>query len=139
MSERLRLRAVYDVVLAVLAACMQDALVTVADMSWRAEEQRFILVANRFKWEATRAAATPFLRTLSGLTIEGVTAARRQGIDPQNPEAILSLLTLRPVDGAIELTFAGGRALRLETPEIRVRLEDFGEEWPALWRPRHER
>jgi hypothetical protein len=133
----LRLKAEDEEDLAVIAACLQDALVAVGDMAYRAEEQEFVLVANRFKWESPPVDARRFARVLTGITIEGVTAVKRRRIDLQSADAILSLLTVVKTEDAIHLAFAGGAAIRLEAGEIRLKLQDFGEEWPALWRPRH--
>jgi len=47
----LKLRA-HDVEdLRALATCLQDALVPVADLAYLKAEKRFVMVANRFKWE----------------------------------------------------------------------------------------
>ena len=72
----LKLRAEDAEDLAVISAILQDALVPVGEMAYLPEEQRFVLVANRFRWEPRRRARrTPqtFERTLSGLRIDGVT------------------------------------------------------------------
>jgi hypothetical protein len=47
----LKLRAQDEADLQVIAACVQDALVPVADMVWLRDERRFALVINRFMWE----------------------------------------------------------------------------------------
>jgi hypothetical protein len=121
--------------LAVLAACLQDSLIAVCDMTYLATEQRFVFVANRFKWEQLSDDLPS--RTLSGVTVEAVTGVRRRGFDPRETEAILSLLTLLPVEGGLELTFAGGAAIRLETASISVRMQDLGDDWPTQWQPSH--
>ena len=51
MSTPLKLRAVDAEDLAVLGACLQDALVAVQDMRFLGEEDRFVMVVNRFCWE----------------------------------------------------------------------------------------
>lgn len=48
---RLKLRARDPEDLGVVSACLQDALVPLADMVFQKVEKRFILVANRFMWE----------------------------------------------------------------------------------------
>lgn len=50
-DKPLKLRAYDREDFAVVSAVLQDALVPVIDMAWLAEEQRFVLVANRFRWE----------------------------------------------------------------------------------------
>jgi hypothetical protein len=50
-DKPLKLRAYDREDFAVVSAVLQDALVPVIEMAWLAEEQRFALVANRFRWE----------------------------------------------------------------------------------------
>ena len=50
----LRLRAEDSDDLAVISACLQDSLVPVRDLAYLPDEGRFMLVANRFRWEAGR-------------------------------------------------------------------------------------
>jgi hypothetical protein len=134
----LRLRAEDSEDLAILSACLQDALVTVADMSYSPEERQFMLVVNRVRWEVAQPDVEPFTRVLAGIMVEGVTAARRRNIDPRRTDAMLSLLAICDVPGGVELIFAADAAIRLETAEIKVKLQDLGEEWPTLWRPSHD-
>ncbi len=47
----LKLRARDPEDLGVISACLQDALVPLADMVFQKSEKRFVLVANRFMWE----------------------------------------------------------------------------------------
>ena len=47
----LKLRAHDAEDLAALAACLQDALVPLADVVYLKAEKRFVMVANRFMWE----------------------------------------------------------------------------------------
>ena len=51
MNGPLKLRAVDADDIAVMSACLQDALVPVHDMRFLAGEASFVLVANRFCWE----------------------------------------------------------------------------------------
>ena len=50
----LELRAEDAEDLAVISACLQDALVAVRDLAYDPEDRSFLLVANRFRWEAAR-------------------------------------------------------------------------------------
>ena len=46
--------------LAVVSACLQDALIPLNEMRYLPQERRFIMVANRFPWErAAQAGETP--------------------------------------------------------------------------------
>ncbi len=156
----LRLRALDREDFELIAACLQDSLIPVSDMQFLAAEQRFVLVANRFRWEnCTETADQPetppqpgsrteipggtsepcqtYERVNCGVTFEGVQRVRRRGIDPLGRGSILELLTFQFESGAVAMVFAGDAALRLEGPSISCRMEDIGEPWPTLWRPRH--
>jgi hypothetical protein len=131
----------------VMSAYLQDAIVPIGEIGWMREEGRFVLVANRFKWEtcepapvappAGRKPGFPFERTHAGLRIEGVTAVRVRGIDLKDRGQILSLLALEAGEGHLLLHFSGGGCIRVDAPAIAVRLEDLGEPWPTDRMPAH--
>jgi len=50
----------------------------------------------------------------------------------------LSLLAIRPEDGAVHLEFSGGARIRLEVARILCLATDLGEPWPTQWQPRHD-
>ena len=151
MAKRLKLRAEDEEDLRTMAAILQDALVPVSEITFLPEERRFVLVANRFRWEAmpnqAPTAAEPgeepppgalFERILTGLCFEGVTAVRLRNIDRRRRIQILELLHLDWEPGCITLLFAGDSVIRLETESIAGRLDDICEPWPTPFRPRHE-
>lgn len=158
MADRLKLRALDDDDLAVVAACLQDALLPIGDMSFQPQEKRFVFVANRFCWESGAEPATAeegtldptgdatyeddgqpvYQRTNCGVWFDGVRAVRTRGIDLRDRGRILELLTLRREGEAVLMVFAGGATLRLEVTELRCFLEDIGEGWPTRWRPGHD-
>jgi hypothetical protein len=142
----LKLRAGDAEDLAVISAILQDALVSVGEMIYLPEESRFVLVANRFRWEPQAPGTRKdFERTLSGLRFDGVTGVQRRGFHPREEERILSLLAIRVelTDGpegkpkAVILEFAGGSSVRLEVGGLLCHLDDLGEPWPTRWRPKH--
>lgn len=152
MSSPLKLRAVDEADVEVLGACLQDALVPVHDMCFIAEEKRFVLVANRFRWEnleegaaqpAGTAAEPPehrYQRVHCGITIEHVTRVQCKGFTPGaegERGRLLEVLTILPGEGELTVVFAGGAGVRLEVEKIEAFLQDMGEPWPTLWRPRH--
>jgi hypothetical protein len=134
----LKLRAEDADDLAVLSACLQDAVVAVRDIAYLAEDRRFVLVASRFRWERSEAR---FERILCAIAFEEVAAVSYRGFRRSEDDRILSLLSIRfvPADakGAIHLDFSGGAAIRLEVARIACRSKDLGEPWPTRWRPRH--
>jgi hypothetical protein len=138
MASPLKLRAEDDEDIAVISTVLQDAYVAVGEMVYQPEEQRFVLVANRFRWEPESASPRPqFERTLSGLRIDTVKSVQRRGFSPRETERLLVLLALRADGNAIYLDFAGGSSIRLEIDRVLCHLDDLGEPWPTSWRPRH--
>ncbi|MFQ5784976.1 MAG: DUF2948 family protein [Alphaproteobacteria bacterium] len=161
-ARPLKLRAHDAEDLQAIAACLQDALVPLSDVAYLKPEKRFVMVANRFRWEgaATQgpAAARPepgspgdarfeaagkdrparfFERVNCGVCFDRVTKVRVRGVDLRDREQILNLLTLGAAPGAITLVFSGGAEIRLEVSQIRCHMEDLGEPWPTPWRPSH--
>jgi hypothetical protein len=144
MDGALRLRAEDADDLAVISACLQDALVAVGDIAYMPEEESFVFVANRFRWEAGEGAAMGHQRTLCAVVFDAVTGVLHRGFRRGERERIMSLLAIRPEfardrsGGTIDLDFSGGARIRLETGRILCRLKDVGLPWPTLWRPAHD-
>ena len=147
MARSLKLKAEDAEDVRVMSAYLQDAIVPIGEIGWMREEGRFVLVANRFRWETCEAAPVtppvgrklgfPYERTHAGLRIEGVTAVRARGIDLKDRGQILSLLAMEAGEGHILLHFSGGGCIRVEASAITVLLEDLGEPWPTDRLPTH--
>jgi Protein of unknown function (DUF2948) len=147
----LRLRAEDAEDLAVISACLQDALVAVRDLAYDRAANTFVLAANRFCWEIGGAGrAATFARSLCLIAFEAVTGVAYRGFRRREEERILSLLAIRALppsaDGragkaatgaTIDLEFAGGATVRLSVAAIHCRARDFGEPWPTRWQPGH--
>jgi Protein of unknown function (DUF2948) len=137
----LRLRGEDAEDLAVISAVVQDALVSVKDLTYDRAERRFTLIANRFRWEGKVDASNgvPYERTLCAVTIDAVDAVSYRGFRRRDDERILSLLAIRPGEkpGSIDLEFSGGATLRLAVSTINVYATDIGEAWPTVWQPDH--
>jgi hypothetical protein len=148
----LKLRAEDADDLAVISAVVQDALISVKDLTYDRAARSFTLVANRFRWEGQRGLANgeaSFQRTLCAVSFTEVERVSYRGFRRNGGgDRILSLLAIRPgyrdgdKDGdkpaTIDLEFSGGAALRLAVSAIRVHATDIGEPWPTVWQPDHE-
>lgn len=137
----LRLRAFDAEDLTVISTLVQDAVTQVGDAAWLKKHRRFAALVNRFRWEGpTR---TPE-RVRSMLVIEGVTAVRSQGVDPQDKDTILSVLSLNwePGDdtaGRVVLTLAGDGLIAVDVEALEVVLQDVTKPYlaPSRRAPRH--
>ena len=144
-SAALKLRAEDADDLAVISACLQDALVAVRDLAFVPQDRTFLMAANRFRWEGAarpERAETGYQRILCGITFGAVAGVSYIGFRRSEDDRILSLLTIRPWrDGegdAIRLEFSGGAAIRLDVARITCHAQDVGEPWPTQWQPQHD-
>jgi len=140
MGERLKLRAMDADDLAVISAILQDAVIPNDEMAYLPEERRFALVANRFRWEDVESNSVPgriYERVHCGLVIDEVRAVKKRGFERGAPDRILSLLAIEAREGAIELVFAAGAAIRIEVDRILCHIEDIAEPYPTRLRPSH--
>lgn len=147
--------------LAVVSSCLQDALIPLNEMRYLPQERRFIMVANRFRWERA-AQATPVApgaanstpakdaafdsdedfgdlqRVNAGICIDRVLSVRSKNIDRSKPDDFLSLLSIT-LEGknALSLLFAGGGVIQVEIEALSFYLSDLGKAWPTQWQPDH--
>jgi hypothetical protein len=135
----LRLRAVDEQDLAVLAAFLQDAIANVSEMAYLPEQRVFALAVCRFRWERVLS-PTPeevFERVTCAVTIGSVDTPKYRGFDLKDRSRTMPLLTMTMEDEAVTLTFGGDAAVRLPISALDVRIEDFGECWPTKTKPEH--
>ncbi|MEZ5831497.1 MAG: DUF2948 family protein [Dongiaceae bacterium] len=144
--------------LAVVSACLQDALIPLTEMRYLPQERRFIMVANRFRWERAAqgnhgSAADPgkdaafdsdvdedfgsLQRTNSGICIDRVLAVRSRNIDRSRPDDFLSLLSVQLDGNRLSFFFAGGGVIQVEIEALSLYLSDLGKAWPTQWQPDH--
>ncbi len=148
----LRLRAIDQLDLSVIAAHLQDAVAKIADIGFDTRQRRFALLLNRFMWEdieddkgkgAKADKTAPWRRVRSAVHFDAVQRVQSSGLKLSNPEAVAALMTLKfeprsEPAGIITLTFAGGGALRLEVECLDAWLNDISQPWSTNLRPGHD-
>lgn len=125
--------------LRVVSALVQDSVFPITEMTWQAQQRRFALLLNRFRWEdapAARQRGRPVERVQSLLVVDNVLSVASQGIDRRDADTVLSLLsvTFEPdQDGAgqVLLTLAGDGTVRLKTEALEVTLKDVTRPYQA--------
>ncbi|MBT9386484.1 DUF2948 family protein [Pseudooceanicola sp. CBS1P-1] len=116
--------------LQVISALVQDAIVPLKEMRFLKQERRFALLVNRFRWEDGGRDRHGAERVQSMLVFENVLGVAGQGISREDPETILSILSVdftpdaEPPGGTLVLTLAGDGAIRLTLEALEVRLRD---------------
>ena len=152
--------------LEIISAMLQDAIAPISEIAWRRVDKRFIIMAQRFRWEkASRdlpfdegpdtlgnaqepgeendeeknepAPTVWFERITCALRFENVSAVRANRIDLANRSQMLELLSLHVTDGGLDLAFAGDKTIRLTISDLSCHAEDIGSPWPTMLRPEH--
>jgi Protein of unknown function (DUF2948) len=123
-----------------LSAQMQDAIIRVADIHWSVTQKRFLMVANRYAWDAPEEKQ----RRRTGLRFNFVKNVRRAGPKGLVRNGVLSMLAMtfeadktEPLSGFITLQCSGGHSIRLEVECVDVQLDDLGPAWGASQEPQH--
>jgi len=136
--EKLKLSALDAGDLEVISAAVQDSLVAVRDCAHFVREKRFVLLLNRFCWEADATVETAYWRTHSALVFNQVNAVHHHNIPLERPDRVLDLLSVGLESGSsVVLRFAANRTIRLEIDRLACHLGDVGEPWPTPWKPAH--
>jgi hypothetical protein len=130
--------------LEVLASLTQDAVFPATEMQWDRKHRRFALLLNRFRWEEGPARTASPERVQSVLAFETVTGVATNGVDRQDRDTVLSLLSINfeeteTPSGFIILTLAGDGAIRLKIEAIEATLKDVTKPYlaPSKKTPHH--
>jgi Protein of unknown function (DUF2948) len=121
-----------------LSAQMQDAVIRVSDINWAPTQKRFLLVANRYAWDAPEEKQ----RRRTGLRFNFVNNVRRAGPKTLVKNGVLSLLAITfeatgKLAGFITLQCSGGHSIRLDVECVDVQLDDLGPAWGTTQEPQH--
>jgi hypothetical protein len=120
--------------LEVVSTHLQDAVVKASEVLWRPQQHRLVIALNRFDWEAAAQPGRPeFRRRRAALRFERVRSCKCRGLDPQQKDAVLNLLSVEFTEtdapaGAVTLTFSGA-------PHCVSTSNASRQSWPILARP----
>jgi hypothetical protein len=132
MSTALKLAAHDTGDLTVLSSLLQDATVLVGDMGYDDDDHQFLMVAARFFNDDDHNR-----RRLIGVNFSDIRSVKRQSIDLNRKEDVLSLLSITFSGMSIDLTFSGNAMLKLETDQIKAFAADLDEGWVTHFQPTH--
>ncbi len=149
MTKPLKLLALKLEDMSVISSVCQDALVSVADISFSHEDNRFALILSRFCWEdgpQQNQKNKQYYRTHTAIRFDQVDSVAYKGLSKRKSDQLLSLLTIayaphqagEEEEGHIMLQFADDKAIRLKISKVNVALEDVGERWTTPWHPDHK-
>jgi len=128
--------------LKVISALVQDAVLPLSELKWKASARQFAMLINRFRWEEGGRGTE---RVQSVLLFEDVMSVSSQGIDRKDKEMVISLLSVafEPGEdgmGHMMLTLAGDGSIRLAVEAIGVSLKDVTRPYlaPSKSKPSHD-
>lgn len=125
----------------VISALCQDGAVLPHDMRYDARAHRFVLLLQRYRWEADQTRT----RIRCALRFEHVTRLLQRGMRKETDiHALLSILAEKPTTdeenpvGRVLLHFSGGGSLQLHVDGLEAVLEDVTDYWQVRQAPGHK-
>lgn len=124
--------------LAIISAQMQDAVLLAGDMRYDPKRKQFVLLVNRFAWDA---ADNP-QRRRSGLHFGRVLSVKTLNMRHLEKDEVLCLLSVTFTEsdapsGEVLLTFSEGATVRLTVECLECQMTDLGPAWAAKAVPQH--
>ena len=142
--KNLKLLATSDEDLRVIAAHLQDAIVSVQDIASLKKNRIFLIQLNRFMWEDVEKGVfrkNKRIRTM--LKFDNVTSVLSKNINSKDSKNFLDFLTiesnlLSDTSHEIKLIFSGDSVIKIKAEVIDVTLDAHGSPWDTKAQPKHD-
>ena len=141
--KNLKLLATSDEDLRVIAAHLQDAIVSVQDFANLKKNRIFLIQLNRFMWEdVERGVFRKNKRIRTVLKFDNIITVLSKNINTKKNKTFLDFLTIEckllpDKNYEIKLIFSGDVIVKIKTEVIDVTLDDQGNPWESKTEPRH--
>ena len=142
--QNLKLLATSDEDLRIIAAHLQDAIVSVQDFANLKKNRIFLIQLSRFMWEdAEKGVFRKNKRVRTILKFDNVLKVFSKNIDQVDKSNFLDFLAIETefmTDKSYEirLIFSGDAMIKLSTEVIDVTLDDQGAPWESKNKPKHK-
>jgi len=142
--KNLKLLATSDEDLRVVAAHLQDAIVSVQDVANLKKNRIFLIQLNRFMWEdVEKGVFRKNKRIRTVLKFDNVISVLSKNIDTKNDKGFLDFLTIESnslpdKSYEIKLIFSGDSVIKIKSEVIDVSLDDQGSPWETKTQPKHD-
>jgi len=139
----LKLLATSNKDLNVIAAHLQDSIVSTKDISNLKKNRIFLIQLNRFMWEdVEKGVFRKNKRIRTVLKFDNVINVLSKNINTQKNKTFLDFLTIEckllpDKNYEIKLIFSGDVIVKIKTEVIDVTLDDQGNPWESKTEPRH--
>ena len=130
--------------LRVVAAHLQDAIVSVSDIANLRKNRIFLIQLNRFMWEdVEKGVFRKNKRIRTVLKFDNVISVFSKNIDSKKNKNFLDFLTIESnllIDKSyeIKLIFSGDAVIKIKVEVIDVTLDDQGSPWESKTTPKHK-
>ena len=142
--NNLKLLATSDEDLRVIAAHLQDSIVSVQDIANLKKNRIFLIQLNRFMWEdVEKGVFRKNKRIRTVLKFDNVINVLSKNINTKDDGSFLDFLTIESnllTDKSYEMKiiFSGNSAIKINAEVIDVTLDDQGDPWESRTKPRHK-
>ncbi len=142
--KNLKLLATSDGDLRVMAAHLQDAIVSVQDIANLKKSRIFLIQLNRFMWEdVEKGVFRKNKRIRTVLKFDNVISVLSKNINIKNGKKFLDFLTIESnllLDKSyeIKLIFSGDSVIKIKVEVIDSTLDDQGSPWESKTQPKHD-
>ena len=139
----LKLLAISDKDLRVIAAHLQDSIVSPKDIVNLKKNRILLIQLNRFMWEdVEKGIFRKNKRIRTVLKFDNVTSVLSKNISINDSKSFLDFLTiesslLSDKSYEIKLIFSGNSVIKIKTEVIDVTLDDQGSPWESKTAPTH--
>ena len=143
ITTNLKLLATSEKDLRVIAAHLQDSIVTPKDTANLKKNRIFLIQLNRFMWEdVERGVFRKNKRIRTVLKFDNIINVLSKNINTQKNKTFLDFLTIEckllpDKNYEIKLIFSGDAMIKIKTEVIDVTLDDQGNPWESKTEPRH--
>jgi|TARA_B100000767_G_C19482562_1_gene416839 hypothetical protein len=141
--KNLKLLATSEEDLRVIAAHLQDAIVSIKDIASLKKNRIFLIQLNRFMWEdVEKGVFRRNKRVRTVLKFDNVISVSSKNINRKDNENFLDFLTIESnllpdKNYEINLIFSGDSVIKIKAEVIDVTLDDQGSPWETKTEPKH--
>ena len=142
--KNLKLLATSDEDLRVIAAHLQDSIVSVKDIANLKKNKIFLIQLNRFMWEdVEKGVFRKNKRIRTVLKFDNVMSVLSKNIKTTNNKNFLDFLTIESnllpdKSYEIKLIFSGDVVIKIKAEVIDATLDDQGSPWESKTQPKHD-
>ncbi len=142
--KNLKLIARTEEDLRIVSAHLQDSIVNVSDIANLKKNKIFLMQLNRFMWEdVEKGVFRKNKRIRTVLKFENVLNVLSKNINQAKKDKFLDFLAIETIitpdnNYEMKIIFAGDSIIRVISEVIEVTLDDQGEAWNTINKPKHK-